>query len=112
MDGDHTNGALGLDPLDRLNQTTGNAQATDRDGIVEAQGWRSKTMLFQPYCMYRTLCIEQWGAPRADANDVSKSKMNEAIGAGPLGQSSRRQQSGQVIGNALLQAIPAMAKGR
>jgi hypothetical protein len=38
---------LGLDPLDTLDQTIGNTQATDRDGIVKAQGRRSKTMLFQ-----------------------------------------------------------------
>ena len=53
-----TPGALGLDPLDRLNQTIRNTQATDRDGIVKAQGRRSKTMLFQPYRMYRILRIE------------------------------------------------------
>lgn len=58
MDGDHAHGALGLDPLDRLNQTIRNTQATDRDGLVKAQGRRSKTMLFQPYRMYRILRIE------------------------------------------------------
>jgi hypothetical protein len=52
MDADHAGRALGLDPLDKLNQTIGNTQATDRGGIVEAQGRRSKTMLFQPYHMY------------------------------------------------------------
>ena len=53
-----TPGALGLDPLDPLNQTSGHTQATDRGGIVKAQGRRSKTLLFQPYRMYRTRCIE------------------------------------------------------
>jgi len=38
--------------------------------------------------------------------------LNALMAAGPLGQSSHRQQSGQVVGNALLQAITGMAKGR
>ena len=58
MDGYHPNGALGLDSLDRLNQTAGDAEATDRKGMRDAQGRKAKTMLFQPYRMYRTQCIE------------------------------------------------------
>jgi hypothetical protein len=46
MDGYHDNGALGLDPLDRLNQTTRNAQATDRGGMLEAQVRAAKAVLF------------------------------------------------------------------
>jgi hypothetical protein len=46
MDGHHPNGALGLDPLDTLNQTTGNASSTNRDGMLEAQGRAAKTVLF------------------------------------------------------------------
>jgi len=34
------------------------------------------------------------------------------MSAGPMGQSAHRQQSGQVVGNALLQAIAGMTKGR
>jgi hypothetical protein len=46
MDGYHANGTLGLDPLDTLNQTTGNASSTDRGGLLEAQGRAAKTVLF------------------------------------------------------------------
>ena len=36
--------------------------------------------------------------------------LNALMAAGPLGQSSHRQQSGQVVGSALMQAISMMAK--
>jgi len=42
--------------------------------------------------------------------DTLHAGLNALIAAGPLGQSSHRQQSGQVIGNALMQAISGMAK--
>ena len=44
--------------------------------------------------------------------DNLQAGLNALMAAGPLGQSSHRQQSGQVVGNALLQAIAGMAKGR
>lgn len=46
--------------------------------------------------------------------DNLQAGLSALMAAGPLGQSSHRQQSGQVVGNALLQAISAMAakKGR
>ncbi len=46
--------------------------------------------------------------------DNLQAGLSAVMAAGPLGQSSHRQQSGQVVGNALLQAISAMAvkKGR
>ena len=58
VDGDHAHGALGLDPLDTLDQTTRNAQAADRGGALEAYSGRPKALLFQPLRMYRDLCIE------------------------------------------------------
>ncbi len=42
--------------------------------------------------------------------DNLQAGLSALMAAGPLGQSSHRQQSGQVVGNALLQAISAMAK--
>ncbi|MEW6084352.1 MAG: hypothetical protein AB1607_07140 [Chloroflexota bacterium] len=46
--------------------------------------------------------------------DNLQAGLSALMAAGPLGQSSHRQQSGQVVGNALLQAIASMAakKGR
>ena len=45
--------------------------------------------------------------------DNLQAGLSALMAAGPLGQSSHRQQSGQVVGNALLQAIAGMAtKGR
>jgi len=51
MDGHHARSALGLDPLDKPNQTIGNTQATDR-------GRRSKAMLFQPYVLNNRVLLE------------------------------------------------------
>lgn len=42
--------------------------------------------------------------------DNLQAGLSALMAAGPLGQSSHRQQSGQVVGNALMQAISAMAK--
>ncbi len=42
--------------------------------------------------------------------DNLQAGLSALMAAGPLGQSSHRQQSGQVVGNALLQAISAMGK--
>jgi hypothetical protein len=42
--------------------------------------------------------------------DNLQAGLSALMAAGPLGQSSHRQQSGQVVGNALLQAIAGMAK--
>ena len=45
--------------------------------------------------------------------DNMQAALSALVSAGPLGQSSHRQQSGQVVGNALIQAISAMTnKGR
>ncbi len=43
----HSDGAVGLAPLDTLNQQPGNAQPAHRGSIVEAQGRRTKAMLLQ-----------------------------------------------------------------
>ena len=42
--------------------------------------------------------------------DNLQAGLSALMAAGPLGQSSHRHQSGQVVGNALMQAISAMAK--
>ncbi len=42
--------------------------------------------------------------------DNLQAGLNALMSAGPLGQSSHRQQSGQVVGNALLQAIAGLTK--
>ena len=42
--------------------------------------------------------------------DNLQAGLNALMAAGPLGQSSHRQQSGQVVGNALLQAISGMVR--
>jgi hypothetical protein len=44
--------------------------------------------------------------------DNLQAGLNALMAAGPLGQSSHRQQSGQLIGNVLMQAISGMAKGK
>jgi hypothetical protein len=47
--GHHTNGAPGLDFLDKLSQATGNAQAPDRESLRHACLWKAKIMLFSRY---------------------------------------------------------------
>jgi hypothetical protein len=42
--------------------------------------------------------------------DNLQAGLSALMAAGPLGQSPHRQQSGQVVGNALLQAIAGMAR--
>jgi len=44
--GHHTNGAPGLDFLDKLSQATGNAQAPDRESVRHARLWKATIMLF------------------------------------------------------------------
>jgi len=44
--------------------------------------------------------------------DNMQAALSALVSAGPMGQSSHRQQSGQLVGNALLQAIAGMAKGK
>jgi hypothetical protein len=44
--GHHTNGAPGLDFLDKLSQATGNAQAPDRESVRHACLWKATIMLF------------------------------------------------------------------
>jgi hypothetical protein len=47
--GHHTNGAPRLDFLDLLSQTTGNAQAPDRESVRHACLWQATIMLFSRY---------------------------------------------------------------
>jgi hypothetical protein len=47
--GHHTNGAQGLDFLDKLSQATGNAQAPDRESVRHACIWKATIMLFSRY---------------------------------------------------------------
>jgi hypothetical protein len=47
--GHHTNGAPGLDFLDKLSQATGNAQAPDRESVRHAGLWKATIMLFSRY---------------------------------------------------------------
>lgn len=49
MGGHHTNGAPGLDFLDKLSQATGNAQAPDRESVRHACLWKATIMLFSRY---------------------------------------------------------------
>jgi hypothetical protein len=44
--GHHTNGAPGLDFLDKLSEATGNAQAPDRESVRHACLWKATIMLF------------------------------------------------------------------
>jgi len=46
---DHTNGAPGLDFLDKLSQATGNAQAPDRESVRHACLWKATIVLFSRY---------------------------------------------------------------
>jgi hypothetical protein len=47
--GHHTNGAPGLDFLDKLSQATRNAQAPDRESVRHACLWKATIMLFSRY---------------------------------------------------------------
>jgi hypothetical protein len=47
--GHHTNGAPGLDFLDKLSEATGNAQAPDRESVRHACLWKATIMLFSRY---------------------------------------------------------------
>ena len=47
--GHHTDGAAGLDFLDKLSQATGNAQAPDRESVRHACLWKATIMLFSRY---------------------------------------------------------------
>jgi hypothetical protein len=47
--GHHTNGAPGLDFLDKLSQATGNAQAPYRESVRHACLWKATIMLFSRY---------------------------------------------------------------
>jgi hypothetical protein len=47
--GHHTDGAPGLDFLDKLSQATGNAQAPDRESLRDACLWKATIMLFSRY---------------------------------------------------------------
>jgi hypothetical protein len=44
--GHYTNGAPGLDFLDKLSQATGNAQAPDRESVRHACLWEATIVLF------------------------------------------------------------------
>jgi hypothetical protein len=44
--GHHTNGAPGLDFLDKLSQATGNPLAPDREGVRHACLWKATIVLF------------------------------------------------------------------
>ena len=59
LDGDHAAGALGLDPLDKLGQTTGNAQSPDRERLRDARGRKAQALLLQPHPMHADRCIKQ-----------------------------------------------------
>src|SRR6185369_17908565 len=46
---------------------------------------------------------------RQQGQDTVQAALTALMSGGPMAQSSHRQQSGQLVGNALLQAIGAMA---
>jgi hypothetical protein len=46
VDGHHANGALGMDPLDSVDQRSGNPQAEDRGVGLEARKRMAKAVLF------------------------------------------------------------------
>jgi hypothetical protein len=47
--GYYTDGAPGLDLLDKLSQATGNAQAPDRESLLHACIWKATIVLFSRY---------------------------------------------------------------
>ena len=49
---------------------------------------------------------------RQQGQDTVQAALTALMSGGPMAQSSHRQQSGQLVGNALLQAIGAMANSR
>ncbi len=75
MGENHTDGALGLAPLDPRHQQPGNAQPAHRGSIIEAQGRRTKAMLFQSEPMHRTGGLEKWRAHRSNANNQVNSPL-------------------------------------
>jgi hypothetical protein len=44
----HSDGALGLDPLDWCYEATRDAQAANRECVLHAESWEAKTVLLQP----------------------------------------------------------------
>jgi hypothetical protein len=49
---------------------------------------------------------------KQQGQDNVQAALTALMSAGPMAQSQHRQQSGQLVGNALLQAIAGMAKRR
>ena len=49
---------------------------------------------------------------KQQGQDNVQAALTALMSAGPMGQSQHRQQSGQLVGNALLQAVAAMARKR
>jgi hypothetical protein len=47
--GYYTDGAPGLDLLDKLSQATGNAEAPDRESLLHACIWKATIVLFSRY---------------------------------------------------------------
>src|SRR5262245_44029635 len=67
MDGYHAGGALGLDPLDRLNQKPGHTRDPDRKDALETQIRKAGGLLLQPQPMHRSVDVAQRYASRTDA---------------------------------------------
>src|SRR5215472_4216658 len=67
MDGYHACGALGLDPLDRLNQKPCHARDPGRKDAFETQVREAGGLLLQPQRMYRSFDVAQRRASRTNA---------------------------------------------
>jgi hypothetical protein len=67
--GHYAAGALGLDPLDRLNQKPRHARDPDRKDALETQVRKAGGLLLQPQSMHRSVGVAQWRAARTNARD-------------------------------------------
>src|SRR4029077_13096005 len=67
MAGHHASGALGLDPLDRLNQKPRDAHDPDRKDPCETQLGNTRRLLLQPQSMHRSFVVAQRRPARTSA---------------------------------------------
>ena len=77
MDGHHASGALGLDPLDRLNQKPEHAHDPGRKDAFETQVRKAGSLLLQPQSMHRPFDVSQ---RRASPTNARSRKVRGAAG--------------------------------
>ena len=92
-----TQGGVGADLLSALlgGDSTGKSQATENDGL-DVGDLLNAGMAFM--------------SARQQGQDNLQALVTALVSDGPLGQRAYRQQSGEIVANALMSAIAGMAK--